>query len=96
MLILPNMDFTEHYSTAVPKKYHFLMLEYENASKKGVFAVTRCIKIHIKPFNGPLTKDVFDILKKLDSVLARDVKGALRSMACKPCLKKSKTGCIPT
>ena len=85
---------SDEEATSEPKKYDFLLLEYEHANESGCFAFERCIKIHLKPTKGSISKEVIEVLRVLDSVWAPELEGVHRSLACKSCHEEEKEGYV--
>ena len=79
-----------------PKEFDFQVLEYETSGEENEaasFAVTRGIRIHVAPTEGEMTKDVFQILLKVDTIFSNDFKGHVkRRLFCKPCMVEGKAG----
>ena len=81
--------------------YEFLVNEYEttlpgdeDAAKH--FAIHRCIRIHLKPVEGPLSKSVIEIFKKIYKAFNSSIKSEFEfTLACKPCQIMGGNGLIP-
>ena len=94
-----NKRLSEDEVTSEPKQYNFLLLEYEHPDpdQEGCFAFERCIKFHLRPKVGFLSKEVFQVFCKLDSVWTQRLVGMdlQRSFACKPCQEEERDGYVP-
>ena len=84
-----------------PKRYSFLFLEHESTedardldSIYKPFALSRGVKIHLQPMIGDMTEDMFSILEVIDKAFLPYLGDVQRSLACKMCQEKGRTGCF--
>ena len=86
-----------------PEEFEFLLSEHDltpydpedDDSNQSFFAIQRGIRISLRPTSGLVSEAVFEILSKVDSRFALNLKNMQKCMVCKHCFIKGNHGYFP-